>query len=418
VSPSSQSTLALVLAGGQGQRLYPLTKDRAKPAVPFGGTYRIIDFTLSNCLNSGLRRIHILTQYRSISLQRHVNLAWNILRYELGEFIGTIPPQQRRADHWYLGTADAIYQNIYTLEVERPQRVLVLSGDHIYKMNYSHMIGAHQDKRADLTIACMEVDRAQASRFGVMQVDPDMRITHFWEKPDDPPALPGKPDRCLISMGVYLFDTPILVRRVITDAKRDTAHDFGQNIVPTMVAADRVYAHPLQAPGPEHEPPYWRDIGTLDAYWQANMDLASVLPPLNLYDRAWPIRTYQPQLPPAKTVLHDPPPGRIGTAHNSLISAGCVISGGRVEHAILSPGVRIEAGAQVTDSVLFDDVVIGPGARIHQAVIDKRVIVPPGMEIGLDHEQDRQRFTVTDAGIVVIPKEMPLTEMTAQAPVP
>lgn len=413
----TKGLLAVILAGGQGERLYPLTKDRAKPAVPFAGTYRIIDFPLSNCVNSGLRRIYVLTQYRSISLQRHINLAWNIFRYDLGEFIGTVPPQLRRANHWYLGTADAIYQNIYTLEVERPDRVLILSGDHVYKMDYAEMIRAHIDRKADLTVACMEVPREEAHRFGVMQVDTDFRITAFWEKPADPPALPGKPDRSLISMGIYVFETPVLVRRVVEDSKRDTSHDFGKDIIPAMVGTDRVYAFSFQPPG--GEPPYWRDIGTLDAYWKANMDLIQVVPPFNLYDVRWPIRTYQPQLPPAKTVFsEDQPGGRVGTALNSLLSCGCIISGGRVERSVLSPGVRIDAGAVVADSVVLDNTTIGQGARIHRAIVDKNVVVPPGMAIGIDHEQDRRLFTVTANGIVVVPKEAPLTEMVARGHIP
>jgi len=413
VDPSElKSVLAIVMAGGQGERLYPLSKERAKPAVPFGGIYRIIDFTLSNCVNSGVRRVYVLTQYRSISLQRHINLAWNKLRYEFGEFICTVPPQKRNVEHWYLGTADAIFQNIYTLEVERPERVLILSGDHVYRMDYSHMIRTHQDNKAELTVACMEVDRESARRFGVMQVDDNHRVIGFWEKPNDPPTLPGKPDRCLVSMGVYLFETPVLVRRTIEDSKRDTAHDFGKNIIPEMVDANRVFAFPFQAP--EGEVAYWRDIGTLDAYWEANMDLTHVTPSFNLYDRNWPVHTYHAGHPPAKTVFNeDDPDGRVGTAIDSLISAGCIISGGRVENSILSPRVRIESHAHVTESVLFDGVVIGKGCRVHRTIIDKNIIVPDGAIIGMDREQDSSKFTVTPGGITIIPKSMPLTEMAA-----
>jgi len=397
----------VLLAGGQGERLYPLTKDRAKPAVPFGGTYRIIDFTLSNCVNSSLRRIYILTQYRSISLQRHINLAWNIFRYELGEFIGTVPPQQRRVDHWYLGTADAIYQNIYTLERERPHRVLILSGDHIYKMDYSVMLRFHEQKRADLTVACIRVDLEEAKRFGVMQCDTDGRVIDFEEKPQSPKPLPGHSDRALASMGIYVFSIEELVRQVSLDARKpesETQHDFGKNVIPGMFRDRRVYAYDFRR-SPDGYPAYWRDIGTRDAYWQANMDFVSDNPPFELCDPDWPIRTYQEQCPPAR--FTSACSGEAAVV-SSLISQGCVIDGARVVRSVLSPQVRLGAEAEVAESVLMEDVVVGRGAKIRRAIIDKGVHVPPGYIIGFDPQQDAARFTMTTHGVACLPKEMPL----------
>lgn len=403
-----QRTAAVILAGGQGERLYPLTRDRAKPAVPFGGIYRIIDFTLSNCLNSGLRKIHVLTQYKSHSLARHLKLAWSHLSNEMGEYIEIVPPQQRLSDRWYEGTADAVFQNIYLLERERPQYVLILGGDHVYKMDYSEMIAAHIEKNADLTIACTEVPRLEASRFGVMGVDAQWRIQRFQEKPNNPDPLPNNPDRALASMGIYVFNTERLVREVIEDTKRESHHDFGKNIIPRMLETGRnVYAFPFQdrtsASGN-----YWRDIGTLDSYFDATMDLVSVSPDFNLYDTEWPIRTYQPQLPPAKTVFRGGE--RQGEVFDSLVSHGCIISGGRVAHSILGPGVFVHSWAQIEDSIIFENVEIGRSAKIRRAIIDKDVKIPPGEVIGYDLEKDRQRFTVTEHGVVVIPKGMIIDE--------
>lgn len=394
--------IALILAGGQGERLYPLTRDRAKPAVPFGGVYRIIDFTLSNCINSGIRRIFVLTQYKSSSLDTHIHFGWNILSHALGEFIHTIPPQQRIGNSWYQGTADAIYQNIYTLERERPDLTLVLSGDHVYKMNYRAMIDAHLAKKAHLTIACIPVPRAQASLVGIAVADPTGRIIDFREKPDDAPTIPGSPDQCLASMGVYLFDTPTLVRQIVADAKTRSEHDFGRNIVPNMIRTHSVYAHDFQD---ENRKPtkYWRDVGTLDAYWEANMDLVAVDPAFNLYDPSWPIRTFPSHHPPAKTVFDDEE--RRGTAINSLISPGCIISGGTVERSILSPCVRIEDGAHVTESIIIDGTIIGRGCRIHKAIIDKGVHIADGTSIGIDHVADAELYIVTEKGVTVIPRE-------------
>jgi len=395
--------IAMVLAGGQGERLHPLTRDRAKPAVPFGGVYRIIDFTLSNCVNSGIRRVFVLTQYKSSSLDYHIHFGWDILSHELGEFIRCIPPQQRTGTSWYLGTADAIYQNIYTLQQERPHLTFILAGDHVYKMNYRAMLDFHLEKGADLTIACIPVPKAEASRFGVAVVDRDSRIIGFKEKDPDPPAIPGSPDLCLASMGVYLFNTDVLVREVTADAKTDSQHDFGKNIIPTMIKDKAVFAHDFKD---ENRKPqkYWRDIGTRDAYWEANMDLVEVNPLFNLYDPDWPIRTAPIQFPPAKTVLNDD--GRRGTLINSLISPGCIISGGHVERAILSPNVRVEEGARVTESILMEGITIGRGCTIRRAIIDKRVHIPDGTTIGLDRDADARLYALTANGIVVVPSGM------------
>jgi len=402
----NQRTLVIMLAGGQGERLYPLTRDRAKPAVPFGGTYRIVDFSLSNCLNSAIRRIHVLTQYRSLSLQRHLSQGWSFLHYELGEFIDVIPPQQRTSSSWYAGTADAVYQNIYTLEQHRPEFVLILSGDHIYRMDYQPMLADHEAHGAELTVACLEVPRAEASRFGVAQIDDDQRIVQFWEKPDDPAPIPGRPDHCLVSMGVYVFSTERLVREVIADAKRDSAHDFGQDIIPGMVPTGSVYAHRFQ--DPTGGPPYWRDIGTLDAYWESNLDLVRPESPLDLYGDAWPVHTYPERRAPAK-IVHAQEAGQRYEADVSgaLIAPGCFVRGARIRESVLSPNVRIEPGAQVEESVLLEGVQVGRGAQIRQAIIDKRVRIPAGMVIAPDADLQALGLTVSSGGVVVIPREMP-----------
>ncbi len=403
IAQELKRTLVMLLAGGQGERLYPLTRNRAKPAVPFGGIYRIIDFTLSNCLNSGLRKIHVLTQYKSFSLQRHLQYGWNLFRAELDEYLYVIPPQQQATPHWYLGTADAICQNIYFLERERPARVLIVAGDHIYRMDYRHMLAFHLAQQATLTVACVAVPVARAAgQLGVAVTDAEGRIVDFQEKPAQPAELPGKPGYCLCSMGVYLFETPALVREVVADAKTDSEHDFGKNIIPSMIERERVFAHEFRSLTPDTEP-YWRDIGTIDAYWEANYDLVQVQPLFNLYDTEWPIRTYQPQAPPAKTVFNEEPFGRRGRALNSLVSSGCIISGALVEQSVLSPRVFVHSGAEVRESVVMDDVEIGRNARIRRAIIDKRVRIPPGAEIGYDLESDKASFTVSPAGIVVVP---------------
>jgi len=396
-----KKVLAMVLAGGRGERLYPLTRDRAKPAVPFGGIYRIIDFTLSNCINSDIRRVYVLTQYKSISLHRHIQFGWNILSTPLGEFIEVIPAQQRLDEHWYQGTADAIFQNIYTLQQERPDLVLILSGDHIYKMDYRKMIAFHMEKGADLTIAAIRMDRNLSRSFGVMEVERDARIVGFQEKPEEPKTLPDDPGTILASMGIYVFTTEVLVRRLIEDARSESSHDFGKDVVPAMIGKDRLFAFDFKQ-GDQRETGYWRDVGTIEAYYEANMDLLSVVPQLNLYDSAWPIFTYQLPHPPAKTVWDEEK--RIGTALNSIISNGCIISGGTVKRSLLSPNVRIHSYASVEDSILFEGVEVGRYAKIRRTIIDKEVQIPSGMEIGYNPHEDMKRFTVTDSGIVVVPK--------------
>ena len=396
----------MVLAGGQGERLYPLTRDRAKPAVPFGGIYRIIDFTLSNCVNSGLRRCYVLTQYKSLSLNRHLALGWNIFNYELGEFIITIPPQQRTSSGWYRGTADAIFQNIYTLKQEKPRHVLILAGDHIYRMDYAAMLSAHAARDADVTVATVEMPLEEGRRLGVVQIDDDRRIVSFDEKPDSPAPIQGKPGRCLVSMGIYVFDTEILVRAVSQDAKRDTTHDFGRDVIPSLIERRKVFAYPFSDPANSSQP-YWRDIGTIQAYWEANMDLVAVVPEFNLYDRDWPIRTYQEQHPPAKTVLAEPfPGGRMCKVVDSIISGGCIVSGATVERSVLSYDVRVEEQAKVSESILFEGVTIGPGACLQRVIVDKGVSVPPGERIGCSPDEDKRRFLVTEKGVVVVPKEV------------
>ena len=396
----------MVLAGGKGERLYPLTRDRAKPAVPFGGMYRIIDFTLSNCLNSGIRRLNLLTQYKSLSLNRHIMQGWNIFSPELEEYINLIPAQQRVGEDWYLGTADAIYQNVYVLQQDRPDLVLVLSGDHIYKMNYTEMITYHRERQADLTVAVIEIDQGRSRDFGVLQVDDDFRVIGFEEKPVVPKTIPGHPGLILANMGVYVFSTETLVRRVIEDAKdRESAHDFGKNVIPAMIGQDRVYAYSFRDEN-KKVAKYWRDIGTLQAYYEASMDLISIDPLFNLYDHTWPIRTYQRPTAPAKTVFFEEHEGgRVGGAYNSLISGGCIISGGQVHRSILSPDVRIHSYAMVQDSILMDGVDVGRHARVKRAIVDKGIRVPPGYRIGYDLEEDAQKFIVTESGVVVIPKD-------------
>jgi glucose-1-phosphate adenylyltransferase len=400
-----KKVLAMILAGGRGERLYPLTRDRAKPAVPFGGIYRIIDFTLSNCINSDIRRIYVLTQYKSTSLHRHIQFGWSILSVPLGEFIGAIPAQQRMGEQWYQGTADAIFQNIYLLQQEKPDHVLILSGDHIYKMDYRKMIASHLERGADLTVAAIRMDRGLSREFGVIGVDEDSRINGFEEKPETPQTIPGDPEGILASMGVYVFHTEVLVRRLIEDARSESSHDFGKDIIPRMIQKDKVFAFDFRG-GDQGGTGYWRDVGTIDAYFEANIDLVLVTPHLNLYDPHWPIHTYQPPFPPAKTVLEEE--GRRGIALNSILSNGCIISGGSVKRSVLSPNVRVHSYAEVEDSILLEGVEIGRHAKIRRTIIDKEVQIPSGMEIGYHLEEDAKRFTVTGSGIVVVPKWLKL----------
>jgi len=398
------SILAMILAGGKGERLHPLTMHRAKPAVPFGGIYRIIDFTLSNCINSGVRKIAVLPQYKSLSLDKHLRLAWNFFSGELNEFIISVPPQQRVGDRWYEGTADAIYQNIYMIEKDAPEHLLVLAGDHIYKMDYAEMFRFHQEKKADATVAAIEMPRNMASSFGVVEVDDDYRIVGFEEKPKDPKPIPGRPEMAFASMGVYLFNTKKAIEHLESDALQDTAHDFGKNIIPQMFKTDRVVAYNFKDEN-KKEAKYWRDVGTIDAYWEANMDLVSVDPQLNLYDKAWPIRTYQAQNPPAKFVFaQEKKGGRLGIALDSIVAHGCIVSGGRVQNSVLSPNVRVNSYSKVRDSILMENVDIGRHCRIRKAIIDKDVTIAAGTEIGYNHEEDKKRYHVTPSGIVVIAK--------------
>jgi glucose-1-phosphate adenylyltransferase len=404
--------LTLLLAGGKGTRLEPLTRDRAKPAVPFGGLYRIIDFTLSNCLNSGLRRMYVLTQYKARSLDRHIGAAWGFLPREVGEYIEALPPQQRIDEHWYQGTADAIYQNIYSIEKAAPRYVLILAGDHIYKMDYGDMIRSHIERGSDLTVGCIPVPLRDSLRFGAVQVDGEDHITGFLEKQREVPPMPGDANHFLASMGIYVFTARLMYEILCQDATRsDSSHDFGKDIIPVMLGAHKVHAFRFRDKN-RKAVPYWRDVGTLDAYYQANMDLIDVDPVLNLYDKEWPIRTYQPQLPPPKFVFSAEGYGetaRRGEAHDSMVCQGSIISGGHVRRSILSPGVRVNSFTLVDSSILFDGVEVGRHCRIRKAIIDKEVKVPQHTTIGYNLEHDRQRgFTVTEQGVVVIAKaELP-----------
>lgn len=403
-----KNIFTMVLAGGKGERLNPLTAQRAKPAVPFGGKYRIIDFTLSNCLNSGLRKVAVLIQYKSHSLDRHIRAGWNILSADLNEYIASVPPQQRISEDWYRGTADAVYQNMFLIDDEHPEFLLILAGDHIYKMNYAEMYHWLIATSADAVVGAIDIPIQEASRFGVIAVNEDYRITRFDEKPANPIPLPNDPDHAFASMGIYLFRTKVIREYLLADAREGSAHDFGKNIIPKMIADKRVYAFKFQDAN-KKAVKYWRDIGTLDAYWEANMDLVSVDPQFNLYDADWPIRTYQGQFPPAKFVFaQDFQGGRMGVALDSIVCGGCIISGGRVQNSVLSPNVHVHDHADVRDSVLMENVTIGAQSRIRRAIIDKDVTIPPQTEIGYNREADAQRFTVTESGLVVISKGMKL----------
>jgi len=391
-----------ILAGGKGERLYPLTRDRTKPAVPFGGIYRIIDFPLSNAINSGLRKIYIFTQYKSLSLHRHIREGWNIFSRELGEFIDFVPAQQRIGDEWYQGTADTVFQNINILELEKPKLILILSGDQVYKMDYMRMINEHLEKKADMTLAAFEVPLNEAHRFGVLSVDKDNRIIEFKEKPNNPFPSPENPEVALISMGIYIFNLDVLIKKIIEDAKKsESSHDFGKDIIPSMVGKDNIYAFRFIDENKKNTK-YWRDIGTIDSYWEANMDLVNVDPLLNLYDRDWPIRTFQEQYPPAKTVFSTG--DRKASVTDTMLSSGCIVSGSKVIHSVLSSNVRVHSYAEVIDSILFENVNIGRSCKIKRTIIDKNVDIPPHTEIGYNLEDDRKRFHVSENGIVVIPK--------------
>ncbi len=397
-------TLVILLAGGVGERLSPLTKERAKPAVYFGGPYRIIDFTLSNCINSGLRRIFIATQYKSLSLNRHIRMGWNVVSEELGEFVEILPPQKRVGEHWYLGTADAVYQNLYSITREEPAKVLILSGDHVYKMDYSKMLRSHVDRDADVTLATIEVPLADGSRLGIVSVDEEGRVTGFDEKPDHPTPMPGSTSVALASMGIYIFKADVLMRALEEDASNaESTHDFGRDIIPPLIAGSHVFSYRFYDENKKASK-YWRDIGTLDAYFEASMDLCQVNPEFNLYDPEWPLRTYQPQAPPAKFVFAEQGK-RCGQALDSIISGGCIISGSRVWGSVLCPNVRVHSFCEIEQSILMPGVRVGRHAKIRRAIIDRDVLIPRGALIGHHAEEDRRRHTVTEGGVVVVTVE-------------
>jgi glucose-1-phosphate adenylyltransferase len=393
-------SLVIVLAGGAGERLYPLTKDRAKPAVYFGGPYRIIDFVLSNCVNSGLRRIFIATQYKSLSLNRHIRMGWSIVSEELGEFVEILPPQKRVGEQWYLGTADAVYQNLYSIMRESPRRLIVLSGDHVYKMDYERMLRVHDDRGAAVTLAAIEVPIAETRRFGIVAIDAEERVIGFQEKPQNASSIPGSPDFALASMGVYIFETDVLVRALDADAALPTTHDFGKDIIPSLIRDEPVYAYRFYDENKKASK-YWRDIGTIDAYFEANMDLCQVNPEFNLYDPEWPLRTYQPQAPPAKFVFAEID-RRYGHALDSVISPGCIVSGSSIFGSVLCPNVRVHSFCHIEQCILMPGVRVGRHARIRRAIIDRDVLIPRGALVGYNEEEDRRRHTVTDSGIVVV----------------
>lgn len=400
--------MAMIMAGGQGERLMPLTADRAKPAVPFAGRYRIIDFVLSNFLNSKIHRIKILTQFKSDSLNRHLARGWQ-LAPRFGLYIDAVPAQMRTGKNWYLGTADAIYQNVNLIQDEHPDFVCVFGGDHIYRMDVRQMVEYHKSKKAELTIAAIPQPFSLASSFGVIQVDENWKVIGFEEKPVNPKPIPGRPDMALVSMGNYVFSREALVNWVCADAKKTSIHDFGKNIITDNYLKNPVYAYDFStnhiAGMEEKEKGYWRDVGTLDEYFSASMDLVEVAPTFNLYNTKWPVWTFNPSRPPAKFVFADADTQRIGVATDSLVSEGCVISGGRIHRCILSPSVRINSFCNIEESIFMEGCNVGRRSRIRRAIVDKYVDIPPDTEIGYDHARDRERFHVTDSGIVVISKK-------------
>ena len=408
VSQLTRNTFAMILAGGRGSRLHQLTDWRSKPAVPFGGKFRIIDFTLSNCVNSGVRRVGVATQYKAQSLIRHLQLGWSFLDGRLGEFIEIMPAQQQVDDsHWYQGTADAVFQNLRELRHADPEYVLILSGDHIYRMDYGRILAAHVERKADLTVACIEVPLQDAKGFGVMSVDDQSRIVDFKEKPANPQAMPGNPDMALASMGIYVFNARFLFEQLLRDADDPkSSHDFGKDIIPHCVKRYRTFAQNFADSyiGDRDKPAYWRDVGTLDAYWSANMDLVDVTPDLNLYDETWPIWTWQPQSPPAKFVFDDEK--RRGKAVDSMVSGGCIVSGATVRRSMLFSGVRVHSYSLVEQSIVLPNVEIGRNCVLRKCILDKNCLIPDGMQIGVNPEEDRKRFHVTESGITLVTEAM------------
>ena len=400
VSRLTRSTMAMIMAGGRGSRLGPLTEIRAKPATPFGGKFRIIDFPLSNCVNSGIRQVFVLTQYKAHSLIQHIHRGWGYLRGEFGEFIQIIPAQQQVDESWYKGTADSIYQNLDLIREHSPDHVLILAGDHIYKMDYGPMIVFHTENNADITVGVIQVPLHEATGFGVMTIDDEHRVVRFDEKPVNPQAVPGNPEAAMASMGIYVFNREFLIDLLETDAA-DTGsdHDFGKNIIPGSIEDFRVFAYPFHDVKTKAQS-YWRDVGTIDAYYRANLELVYVRPELNLYDAQWPIWTYQEQLPPAKFILDDP--GRTGRATNSMVSGGCIVSGASVRQSLLFSSVEVNEGTEILQSVVLPGAKIGKKCRITRAIIDKRCQIPDHTVIGEDHADDARRFTVTEEGVVLV----------------
>ena len=408
VSSMAKNTYAMVLAGGRGTRLHQLTDWRAKPAVPFGGKFRIIDFVLSNCVNSGIRRIGVATQYKSHSLIQHIQRGWSFLNGQFGEFIDVLPAQQRIEEMWYRGTADAVLQNLDIVRESDPDFVLILAGDHVYKMDYGKLLAFHVEKHADMTVACIEVPLEDAKGFGVMSVDPDLRVVDFTEKPGNPSPSPNNPDKALASMGIYVFSTRFLYEQLVRDTDDpNSTHDFGKDIIPHLVSANyRVFAQNFNDSCVKLDGgvPYWRDVGTVDAYWEANMELAKVTPDLNMYDQEWPIWTYQEQLPPAKFVFDDDE--RRGMAVDSLVSGGCIISGASVSRSLLFSNVTLHSYSRVEDSVLLPNVKVARNVKLKRVVVDKNCIIPEGLTAGLDREEDARRFHVSDNGVTLITPDM------------
>ncbi|MCM1338800.1 MAG: glucose-1-phosphate adenylyltransferase, partial [Muribaculaceae bacterium] len=401
--------LVMILAGGEGKRLYPLTKDRAKPAVPFGGRYRIIDFVINNFINSGFFKIKVLTQYKSDSLNKHISRGWALSPF-LNQYVDLVPAQMRTGNDWYRGTADAIYQNIFHIQDEDPRYVCIFGGDHIYKMQVNQMLDFHKDKSADLTISAIPIPIEEASEFGIMEVDEDWRLINFVEKPKTPPKeIPGMPGKCLASMGNYIFDKEILLAALEKDYNiKESSHDFGKNVIPMLLNEGKnIFVYNFADNSflgmSDSERGYWRDVGSIDAYWQANMDLLTYTPELNLYSKEWPLRTFNYNYPPAKFVWEEGE--RVGMATNSMVSEGCIISGGGLSHCVLSPEVRINSYSSVTDSILMENVEVGRYSQIRKAIIDKNVVIPPHTKIGFDREEDLKRgFHVSEGGVTVVPK--------------